>query len=283
MNRVIIFGDSYSHNDYHLCTGEDYSWCAMFSEKIKAKEVVNMSLSGSNVEYSILKLFQFYLNGHFQKNDIVIFVVSQLTRSPLNTYKLCGLQPAELSLYGLTYGSNFGMTSELQQHINHAGSFYDLFYSTMATTENYVDSVYYSLLYLFKAINLQTIILSFEGVSCQLIEKLKTIDAPVHILNVPLIQITMGEIEFRNHGDTVYSLFGSELRNNHLCKSNHIKLCDELLSLLNYDSMVKSVQPEIFKNKILSFKQKPSDNDLISYGYETGYYAIEKIKKYYYV
>ena len=78
----MIFGDSFASDYVNDPTGK--SWHRVLADKLGIEEkcYTNYSLSGSSMEYSTSSFFK-YVNSAYNKNDIIVLVMSSLNRSPL--------------------------------------------------------------------------------------------------------------------------------------------------------------------------------------------------------
>ena len=88
MNRLFVFGDSFSHpnrvdiDKLPLCEFIDdkfFTFYRIVEEKLKA-ECYNFSLSGSGPQYTMLKFHQALYHYKFKKNDYIVLLLSDPSR-----------------------------------------------------------------------------------------------------------------------------------------------------------------------------------------------------------
>ena len=88
MNRLFVFGDSFSHpnrvdiDKLPLCEFIDdkfFTFYRIVAEKLKA-ECYNFSLSGSGPQYTMLKFHQALYHYKFKKNDYIVLLLSDPSR-----------------------------------------------------------------------------------------------------------------------------------------------------------------------------------------------------------
>ena len=76
MSRIIIFGDSFATK-----WPDDYVWTNQLAKKFDAEQV-NYASGGSSIEYSLYQLKD-YLQNNYNKKDIIIFIATNPSRSPI--------------------------------------------------------------------------------------------------------------------------------------------------------------------------------------------------------
>jgi hypothetical protein len=76
MSRIIVFGDSFATK-----WPDDYVWTNQLAKKLHAEQV-NYATGGSSIEYSLYQL-KHYLQHNYKKDDTIIFVATNPSRSPI--------------------------------------------------------------------------------------------------------------------------------------------------------------------------------------------------------
>lgn len=126
MGKLIVFGDSYCANTIP----SDQYWWKIVADTLNV-EVVNYAVSGSSLNYSISKYYE-YLNSNYYVNDTILFVCTSGLRSPL----VHQFFPPNLSaLAELFYKINFDISlidnrfpEKLIRHFRENSKFYETWF-----------------------------------------------------------------------------------------------------------------------------------------------------------
>lgn len=222
--KLVIFGDSFASDYINDPAGK--SWHRVLADKlnIEKNNYVNYSRSGSSIEYSITAFFKYISTDLYEKDDIIVFLMTSLNRSPL---LIKGFPPE--------------FASEMTRHLdgtlpkdhpayNHYAQ-YDDFYKTLFEFKSLELAWAHRLNLLMTLKNLPNLVISLSGFKHieDHFKVSKFLESTETFLNFKpnLFDISTNELVSGTFYD-FYDLFKGECRNCHLSRTNNQILGEQL-------------------------------------------------------
>lgn len=266
MNNFFIFGDSYSLEHKSEKSNEDFSYC--WPNKLRSNfeneyNFKNFSLQGTGPYYS-LKLFD-EISNKLNKNDIVIFVVSDLYRfmysnlpSEFDKYSnniMCNMNDFKPYHIGsdldTSHHLNQKFLSFYEMHKENIEFFYDMFFKNLKPS-----SLFLMLSSMFKTIaenkKLLKFIIFFKRTSYNKNYMSYYVKNSKHFFS---FFTELDWISSDEYVDKCRISGGHDKRPNHLSIENHEIMFENILSIIdNFNEINYALKP--FKKNILKESKK---------------------------
>jgi hypothetical protein len=259
--KLIIFGDSFASDQLNDPAGK--SWHRVLGHKlnIEEKNYINYSRTGSSIEYSITAFFKYMSTNTYHKDDIIVFVMTSLNRSPL---LIKGFPPEFAS--EMTRHLD-GTLSKEHPAYNHYTEYND-FYKTLFEFRN-IELIWahrLNLLMTLKHLPNTVISLSgFKNIEYQF-KVGKLIESTDTFLNFKpnLFDISNDELVSGTFYD-FHAFFKGECRNCHLSRTNNLILGEQLYECI-VNKSIEQFDITKFKKNFISL----NNSDVEQFNSELG-------------
>jgi len=214
--RLIIFGDSYAQPYPHV----DWVWTNQLKQ---FDSVINHAVSGSSIESSINKFYEYFEND-YATTDKIVFLLTDSCRAPIvhNDYNpewACYINV--LDVQQKTGRDDKGTQSGMEQHHTDYADYYKTVLNYTDPKINYYK--YFSVLSMLNNLKNDIIVLPcFETYT----SKLK-LNENIILTKLPLIEICNAEIIGR-HADVTWIYPNLDFRLNHILPDNHKIFADTI-------------------------------------------------------
>lgn len=233
MKKLVIFGDSYADKVRGGPTLDKiFAWYDHLAEKLNLT-VLHYGRNASSIEFSMNKLYEYINSSEYSEQDIIIFVSTSLSRSPIIHNDV----PDATAGKWVSYLN--GSLSKDDQHYAHFRmnhNFYKQLFEWF--NHNLAHQQRTNISCLLKILpNTAIIISAFQNdVDHALRADRKYLlanDDNFILINTNLHRITVDELSGSNKQFfDFHKFFGGECRHSHLSKSNNIILADQLYQCL---------------------------------------------------
>lgn len=79
MKKLVVFGDSFVNYDWVFKETEKLSWCYFLSKKLSIP-MINFGISGSGLNYSMIKFVEYLNSNDYDKQDIIVWALTNEQR-----------------------------------------------------------------------------------------------------------------------------------------------------------------------------------------------------------
>ncbi len=225
MSNLVVFGDSFADTRWHSKEHASFIWVESLAKKLKL-EAVSYGLNGTSIQYSFLKLYEYLNSDTYSTEDIIVFVCTSNSRSPIVD---ASIDPQTSAHWIRFLENDSGLKKDIDKHYRTN----ETFYRTLFKYYNFdlAHQVRSNVAFLLKSIPNRSIIISaFDDIDFSLIESRKFLlrnDPKFLLINAKLIEISNKEIIGEDFIQ-FHNFFGAELRATHLSRSNNEILADQL-------------------------------------------------------